>query len=94
MKLRSGPDNVRIVYLKTDPLTEEQMNQAFTVSEQTLWWRALMQILEESRHFHAQRAASFAAGNNAMAAAHDSGIYEFISELMDQLEKRRSKSES
>jgi hypothetical protein len=52
-----------------------------------------MQVLEESRHFHAQRAASFAAGNNAMAAAHDSGIYEFISELMDQLQKRRSKSE-
>lgn len=88
MKFLSVDSEVRVIVMKGEPLTDAQITQAFQVSEQTLWWRALMQLLEKYRHEHAASAADFVGKNNALAAARDCGAYEILSGLMVDLQER------
>ncbi len=73
-------------------LTEAEMNQAFAVSEGALWYRALIQLVDDLRQEHIRLAPTWADSNNALAMARENGAAEALSGLLIELEERRSKN--
>lgn len=80
----------RVIVLRADPLTEDQITRALQVSEQTEWWRALVQLIDQTRAEFAGSAPTCAGNNNALAMARDVGAHEALTGLLLELEKRRS----
>jgi hypothetical protein len=78
-----------IVYTST-PLDDAQVSQAFKVSDQTQWWRALVQLIESYRSEFAAAAPQRAGENNALGLARDMGAYEALTSLLLELERRRT----
>jgi hypothetical protein len=90
MKFLATDNPRKIIVLSQGLLSEEQMSSALRVSEQTMWWRALVQLIETSRNEFAASAPQQAGANNALALARDAGAYEALSGLLIDLEERRS----
>ncbi len=84
--------STQLIVRRGEELTEAQMNQAFAISESTPWYRALLQLIDESRQEFGRTAATRTDDNNALAMARDMGAYEALSGLLVDLEERRSKN--
>jgi hypothetical protein len=89
MKLFQPPET-RVIVLEQGLLSEDQMTSALRVSENTMWWRALIQRIEAFRDEATQQAAASAGGNNPLAMAANCGAHTALTALLDDLETRRS----
>jgi hypothetical protein len=69
-------------------LTEPEIAQALVGSENTQWWRAIRQILEDYRATSMVQAASSVSLNNPLAMAANNGAHAALTELFWDLEKR------
>ena len=79
-----------IIVTQTEPLNDNQITAALKVSPQTEWWKALMQLIDQTRSEFAGSAPTCAGQNNALAMARDVGAHEALTGLMLELEKRRT----
>jgi len=80
----------KIIVTRTEPMSDDQITRALQVSEQTEWWRALVQLLDQFRTEYPASAATCAGANNPLAMALDVGAHEALTGLLIELEKRRS----
>jgi hypothetical protein len=80
----------RVIIQKNEPLTDDQITQALKVSDQTSWWLALVQLIDGLRLEYPVSAAQSAGANNALGMARDLGAHEALSQLLLELEKRRT----
>lgn len=78
----------RVIVVKTEPLTDEEITSAFHGNENAQWYRALVQLINDLRLEFPLAAAQRAEGNNAIAMARDLGAYEALSNLLIVLERR------
>jgi len=81
-----------LVIQKGDVLSDAQITSALRVGEQTMWWRALTQLIIQYRSEYAGAAPQNAAQNNSLGMARDVGAHEALSGLLIDLEERRSSS--
>jgi hypothetical protein len=79
----------KIIILK-DELSDAQITSALRVGEQTMWWRALIQLIDTERQKCALNAAAKADLNNPLGMAGDAASYATLSGLLIDLENRRS----
>ena len=83
------PENVaRVIVRSWEPLTENEIEAAFRGNETTQWWRALIQILQDSRDEYVAAASQQAAYNNPLGMAREIGAHEALSNLLTVLEKK------
>jgi hypothetical protein len=82
----------RLIVLDQGALSDAQITGALRVSDQTMWWRGLVQLIEESRNELAAAAAEWANEGNSLAMARANGGHQALSLLLLDLEKRRSSS--
>jgi hypothetical protein len=83
------PKEVTKVIVRTwTPLTEQEIEEAFKGNETTQWWRALVQILDESMNDYVSAAAQQAGLHNELAMAREIGAHEALSNLLTVLEKK------
>ena len=80
----------RIIVTRTEPMSDDQITRALQVSEQTEWWRALVQLIDQFRAEYPESAAACAGSNNPLAMARDVGAHEALTQLLLQIEKRRA----
>jgi hypothetical protein len=85
---------VLLVNLTTLPIGPAELKTAFAVSENVLWWRALMQTLEVRRQECVDAAAAATKGNNPITVAAKVGGAEILSEVIVDLQRLRKKSVS
>ena len=70
------------------PLSENETTQAFKGSENTQWYRALIQLIETYRVVSIANSASACGQNNALAVAAATGAHEVLGELLADLHQR------
>jgi len=75
----------RVIVMRGEPLTENEIKAAFRGNENTQWYKALVQVISEDRHNEALNAAAAAKSNNEMATASATGAYESLSGLLNTL---------
>ena len=80
---------VMVVNLTTVPIGKEELRVAFAVSENILWWRAIMHTLETRRQ-EAADAAGAAATELRMAM--EVGKQQVLGEVIADLQKLRKES--
>ena len=91
--LQDRPEKeVCLVNLTTLPIGPAELKTAFAVSENVLWWRALMQTLETRRQEAVDAAAAATRGNNPTTVAAQVGAAHVLGEVIVDLEKLRKKS--
>jgi hypothetical protein len=88
MKLWSEPPTAKVIVRQTEPLTDDEITQAFHGNEGAQWWKALVQVLDDTRADYALGAANAAARNNALDMARLNGAAQAMVELLADLEKR------
>jgi hypothetical protein len=85
-----GKDQSKVIIVeRREPLNSEQMRDAFNISDTSLIWRALVQIIDEYRLAAATYQADACAKNNQLALAANAGGAEALSLLLQDLEERR-----
>lgn len=73
-------------------MTQEEINDALRVSENTMWWRAVIQIIEEaSDELHGNAVAAITTEKSLSAAANLGGR-EALKNLLLELNYRRDSS--
>jgi hypothetical protein len=88
------PPAVKIIVQSQDELSDKQMDEVFRVSDQTMWWRALLQLIERHRAISTAQAAASAGGNNPLAMAANIGAHTALTALLDDLTDRQTKPTS
>jgi len=83
-----------LVNLTTLPIGDAELRTAFAVSENQLWYRALMQTLEVRRQESVDAAAAATIANNPMRMAAAIGAAEILGNVIVDLQKLRRKSVS
>jgi hypothetical protein len=82
----------RVIVQRSEPLKDDDITKAFAgVSDTVPWWVALVQLIEATRRNYIGRASSGVDRGNALSVARDIGAHEALSELLDNLETRRTK---
>ena len=79
----------KVIVARWDPLSEDQITRALSVSEQTEWWRALVQLIEQYRNEYPSSADACAGINNALGMARDVGAHQALTGLLIELDRRR-----
>jgi len=79
----------KVIILK-DELSDAQITSALRVGEQTMWYRALLQLIDAERQRSALNAAAKADMNNPLGMAGDAAVYAALTGLLIDLENRRS----
>lgn len=69
-------------------LTEEQLDEAFGGNENTLWYKALVQIIEEEMENAVIASAAAAEQNNPLRMATELGGYATLNGLLADLVRR------
>lgn len=87
-------EKVSLVNLTTLPIGKEELRTAFAVSENILWWRALLQTLEVRRQECSDAAAASVRANNTLATAGYAYAACVLGEVILDLEKLRKQSVS
>ncbi len=82
----------QLIVRRGDDLSEAQIDQILSVSETTPWFRAIIQLIDNSRQEFIQLSPSRAIDNNALAMACDNGAFQALSGLLIDLEERRAKN--
>ena len=77
-----------IIVQKWEPLTENEIDAAFSGCETTQWWRALVQILEDSRTEYVSAATECSVANNQMLMSRWLGAHEACGDLLIVLKKK------
>lgn len=77
-----------VIVMRSEPLTDAEITQAFRGNENAPWYRALIQIIDAYRHDAAVAAGSQVAADNTLATAGQAGVYGVLSELLLDLKKR------
>jgi hypothetical protein len=80
----------RIIVQRGEPMTDAEITQALRVSDQTEWYRALIQLIDQCRGEYQRAAYSGATINNPLSQASDIGAHEALTGLMLELENRRA----
>ena len=95
-KARQGNDGkeVCLVNLTTLPIGPAELKTAFAVSENILWYRALMQTLEVRRQECSDAAGAAVRENNSLKTAGFSYAAVVLGEVIVDLQKLRQKSVS
>jgi hypothetical protein len=84
---------VKVIVLKDGELNDKQITESFRVSEQTMWWRALIQLIEKYRVDATSQASMSAGANNALAMAANCGAHTALTAILSDLEDRRNSKE-
>ncbi len=87
-----GNKSAKLVVYSGSELTDDQINDALSVSGSTLWYRAVVQLVDNLRQEHVRLAPTWADSNNALAMARENGAAEALSGLLIELEERRAKN--
>ena len=88
-----GKDTPRVLVIRSgERLNDEQMKDAFAVGETVLWWRAIIQIIEDYRLTSADNGYSACGENNPMGTAAAVGAHDVLSNLLNDLSKRREQA--
>ncbi len=87
-----GNKSAKIVVYSGSELTDDQINDALSVSGSTLWYRAVVQLVDQFRQEHADAAPTWADSNNALAMARECGAAQALTGLLSELEERRAKN--
>jgi hypothetical protein len=85
---------VKVLVLKDGELSDKQMTDALRVSEQTLWWRSIVQLIEKYRVDATSQAAMAAGANNELAMAANCGAHTALTAILSDLEDRRNSKDS
>ena len=85
---------IRWVNLATLPIGKEELKTAFAVSENQLWYRAILQTLETRRLDCLDSAASATVQNNPMRIAAMTGAAYILGEVISDLQNLRKQSVS
>jgi hypothetical protein len=85
---------VMVVNLTTLPTTDADMKKAFAVSENILWWRALMQTLEVRRQEQVDAGAAAVQANNPLLASGCVYAADVLAEVIKDLQNLRKRSVS
>lgn len=80
---------VHVIVQRSEPLTESEVKAAFKVSDQTQWYRALLQVIEANRGIWLVNAGACAQSNNPLAMAWNNGGENALSQLTAILEDYR-----
>jgi hypothetical protein len=80
----------RIIVQRGEPMTDAEITKALRVSDQTEWYRALIQLIDQCRGEYPLAAATRAGENNALGMAREMGAYEALTQLLMQIEHRRA----
>jgi hypothetical protein len=88
MKPWSQVQTAKIIIRNTEPLDDAAITRAFHGNEGTQWWKALVQVIDDTRADYALGAANRAADNNALDMARLNGAAQAMVELLADLEKR------
>lgn len=76
--------------MRNDPMDDKAITYALQHIEATDGYRALIQLIDVLRTEYPVSAALCAGGNNALGMARDLGAHEALSQLLLELEKRRT----
>jgi hypothetical protein len=90
--MKFGKTESKLIIVRGEPLTEQQLASALRVSEETMWWRAVIQIIEEVQSDSFPNAAGAAGSNNPLSMAANVGAYVALDQLLCNLEERRASS--
>lgn len=93
-KVNAAGKEVMLVNLTTLPTTDADMKKAFAVSENILWWRALMQTLEVRRQEQVDIGASAVSENKPLLPAAAVYAADVIGQVIKDLQKLRERSVS
>jgi hypothetical protein len=85
---------IKIIVQKDGELSDKQITDSVRVSEQTMWWRALVQLIEKYRVDATSQAAMAAGANNPLAMAANCGAHTALTAILSDLEDRRNSKES
>jgi hypothetical protein len=88
MKIWSEPLTAKVMIRASEPLDDVAITRAFHGNEGTQWWKALVQLIDDTRADYALGAANRAADNNALDMARLNGAAQAMVELLADLEKR------
>lgn len=88
------PVPVKVIIASGKLMTEVEIAQALAVGPETLWWRAVLQIIEDFRIDAATAATGHGASNNALAMAGAVGAYEVLTNLLQTLNETRERAVS
>lgn len=69
-------------------LSEREIDDAFKGNETAQWWRALVQIIDDSRGDYLMAAAQNAPVNNPLGMALEIGAHQALSNLLTVLEAK------
>jgi hypothetical protein len=84
--------STQLIVRRGDELSEQVLDQAFAVSDSTLWYRAVVQLIDNLRQEHLRLAPGWADTNNTLAMARECGAAEALSGLLIELEERRARN--
>jgi len=85
---------VMVVNLTTLPIGQKEIRQAFAVSENVIWWRAIMQTLETRRQEQVEMAGAAKDQNNPYRMAGHVEAAVVLGQLIADLQKNRKMSVS
>jgi hypothetical protein len=80
----------KVIVQKDGELNDRQITEALRVSEQTMWWRAVVQLIEKYRADAIGQAAASAGANNPLAMAANCGAHTALTAILSDLEDRRA----
>ena len=69
-------------------LTENEIDLAFQGSENSRWWKALVQQIEDYKSEYVEAAAQKAGLNNALGMAREIGAHEALNNLLTVLQNK------
>jgi hypothetical protein len=75
-------------------MSDMEILQALAIGPETLWWRAVIQVIEDFRIDAGSAATGHGATNNALAMAGAVGAYEVLTNLLERLNELRERAVS
>jgi 3-deoxy-D-arabino-heptulosonate 7-phosphate (DAHP) synthase class II len=81
----------RIIVMSSDPMGDNEITHALQHIDATDGYRALIQLIDVLRTEYPVSAALCAGSNNALGMARDVGAHEALTQLLLELEKRRTR---
>lgn len=83
---------IKTLILPFQALNDEQMRQAFAVSSENPFWKAILQKIESMRQDSAHQAAGCVAVGKTIEMAGACGAFEILTSLLMELETERQAS--
>ena len=81
---------MKVIVQKDGELTDVQIANALKVPQTTMWWRAVVQLIDATRQDYIVRASGGADRNNPLGMARDIGSHEALKELLSKLDELSS----